>query len=68
MELSLLCGANVLMIIKEDLDERVTVYSSKDDSDLLALFPRLPISEEYTNADVTLWIYRIVSATICGEQ
>lgn len=56
MELSLLCGADILIVIKEDTTGLISTYSSQPNSDLLALTFNVPHSEKFTNADVVLII------------
>eukprot|EP00826_Nyctotherus_ovalis_P005014 TRINITY_DN11114_c0_g1_i5.p1 TRINITY_DN11114_c0_g1~~TRINITY_DN11114_c0_g1_i5.p1 ORF type:complete len:115 (-),score=9.30 TRINITY_DN11114_c0_g1_i5:481-825(-) len=52
MELSLLCGASIFMVIKEDSSGQVSTYSSQASADLLVLAPTASQSESYTNDDV----------------
>jgi len=54
MELSLLCGASIVIVIREDVSSKISSYSSQLNSDLLALASIQPHSEKFTNDDVVL--------------
>ena len=54
MELSLLCGASIFMIIKEDKSQQIAVYSSDEEINVLSKPIKIEWQEEYTNKDVRL--------------
>ena len=54
MELSLLCGASIVMIIREDSSMQSSMYSSYKDPTLFNLEIAKNCEEKFTNDDVLL--------------